>query len=94
MNDLPETVLCNVAEVPCSACGKDMKDPVSGMTIIGAVLTYEVPEPNPGKIIFRSPTEKFLREQFGKFAPPEGERKIVYQFCYECWLKSLFGAYR
>ncbi len=72
-------------DVKCSACGKCMRDPESKTAIIGVCLSFES---TANSLL----SEKFLREQFGVFSPPEGERKIVYKFCYECWLKSLMGA--
>ena len=60
----------------CSRCHKLMSDK-DGSSTIGASITVTVDPPN-------DPT--FMQKQMGKYGINR-----TYNFCWECWLDSLFG---
>ncbi|MFH1616469.1 MAG: hypothetical protein ABIG61_15450 [Planctomycetota bacterium] len=60
----------------CVKCGKNMTDEDGGTTIgISLELTVEPGQP-----------DAFLKMQLGKY-----EVNKRYEFCWECWLDSLFN---
>ena len=63
----------------CVKCGKEMESP-SGISIIGIHIRLALGDDATQEDM------DFIREQFGKY-----DIKKPYDFCYECWLDSLFG---
>jgi len=57
----------------CDACDKDMRDPKTGMALVGFALTVEMP----------ARMDEFGRKQFGSF------EKRSYCFCFECFLNAM-----
>jgi len=62
----------------CVKCGKEMTDD-SGMPNIGISININVTGPE-------SRERMNMQKQFGKY-----DIDKVYQFCWECWLDSLFN---
>lgn len=60
----------------CSKCNRCLTDD-KGTTIMGLKITLEGLDKYPK-----------IREQLGKYAPKGN--CVVFNFCYECWLDSLF----
>jgi len=60
----------------CSKCGKDMADN-SGAVTIGARIEVKVID---------GVDQTHFKKQLGKY-----ELGKCYQFCWECWLDSMFG---
>ena len=67
----------------CSRCGKILETP-DGTSISGIRLSYcELTDDNKDLV-------DLSRKLWGKYLP-DGETKVDYDFCYECWLDSLMG---
>ena len=72
----------------CSKCGKEMEMMVGharGTWI--AALQIKV---SWGEEIYPEMVE-MIRASLGKYAPPEGETRVEFNFCYECYLDALMG---
>ena len=61
----------------CDKCGKDMANPEGHMAI--GVMIGAVPHGEHEQ-------HEYMKRQFGKY-----DLGKIYNFCYECWLDSLFG---
>jgi len=59
----------------CSKCNRCLTNE-EGTSIIGLALRG-------------SDNSPFMREQLGKYAPKTGD-SVSFDFCWECWLDSLF----
>ena len=66
----------DLTPVPCYKCGKNMKSP-KGVTLIGCSIEVRDTQNDPE-------VTAFLKLQLGDFNINER-----YQFCYECWIKSI-----
>ena len=62
----------------CDKCKKNMTDS-DGASVIGLSIRVDVKN-SPKR------TQEFFEKQLGKFSVNRD-----YNFCYECWLDSLFG---
>ncbi len=60
----------------CSKCAKEMTSP-DGTTVEGMRLRFIFPSLDDSK--------EWIKTQLGKYPLQD------YDFCYECWLDSLFG---
>ena len=67
----------SVSDGFCAACGKDMIDPKTGTLLVGVSLELNIND-------HLVSSKGFIKKQFGKY-----QDNIVYNICWECWLKSL-----
>ena len=74
----------------CSRChkvmerGKGVDSSVEINSLVGVNYTLTIPKGSTPQ------QEAFLRKQWGKYAPPDGEKTVTVMFCYECWIDSVF----
>ena len=69
----------------CSKCGKVMTAlPPSELTLcaIEVKLDWGLASHQGAEL---------TRASLGKYAPPEGETSVEFNFCYECYLDALMG---
>ena len=76
----------------CARCHKSMEmeegavgSNVNISSMVGVHYTLTIADGSTAQ------QEAFLRKQWGKYAPPEGEKTRTIRFCYECWIDSLMG---
>ena len=66
----------------CTACGKDMKNPRTGTSIVGLHTGIYEDDVHPEDTAF-------YQRQWGDYAPAVKDGQFEADLCWECWMKSM-----